>query len=87
VAVEARLGESECLGGPEVRHEVENTTSESRGARMARVARSHRRFGRPELEGEADSGGPLSATPEWRRGRAQRPHGPSAGGPACGPNS
>ena len=75
------------LGGPEVRLEEENATSESRVAMVARVARPRHRFGRPELEGEADSGGPLSATPEWRRGRAQRPHGPSAGGPACGPNS
>jgi len=83
----ARLGESEGLGGPEVRLEVENATSESRGAMMARMARSRRRFGRPELEDEADSGGPLSATPEWRRGRAQRPRGPSADRPACGPSS
>jgi hypothetical protein len=30
---------------------------------MARLARSRRRIGRRELEGEADSGGPLSATP------------------------
>ena len=54
------------LGGPEVRLEEENATSESRVAMVARVARPRHRFGRPELEGEADSGGPLSATPEWR---------------------
>jgi len=59
VAKGARLGESEGLGGLEVRHEVGSATSESRGAVMARMARSRRRIGRPELEDGADSGGPL----------------------------
>ena len=87
VVAGARIGERGGKGCPEVRHEVEIATNESRRAEVARMARSRRRFGRLELEDEADSGGPLSATPEWRRGRAQLPRGPSADGPACGPNS
>ena len=87
VVVGAWEGERGCKGCPEVRLGVENATSESRGAEVARMARSRRRFGRPKLEDEADKRDPLSATSEWRRGHTQRPRGPSGSGPACGPIS
>jgi len=61
VVAGAREGEGVCKGCPEMRLGMENTTRESREAEVARMARSRRRFGRPELEDEADSGGPLSA--------------------------
>ena len=62
VVAGSREEERECKGCPEMRLGVENPTRESREAEVARIARSRRRFGRPELEDEADSGGPLSAT-------------------------
>ena len=73
VAMGARLRESECYGGPEVRSGAENATNESRESEVARLARSRHWFGRPELKDEADSGGPLSATP-WveKKARASR---------------
>ena len=63
VVAGAREGERGCKGCPEMHLGVENATRESQEAEVAQMARSHRRFGRPELEDEADSGGPLSATP------------------------